>query len=45
MNPTARIAAFALALLATFGGGVAIGAAAGPLDDAPAPPSHNEHAP
>jgi hypothetical protein len=44
MNPVAKVAAFALALLAIFGGGLALGAAVGPFEDGE-PPTHVEHAP
>jgi hypothetical protein len=37
VNPLARLAAFALVLALLFGGGVAVGAAVGPLDEQPRP--------
>ena len=44
MNPVTKLAAFALALLAVFGGGLVLGAAAGPFGDDD-PPAHAEHTP
>jgi len=44
MTPAAKLAAFAVALLAVFTGGIALGTAVGPLDDPP-PPPHTVHAP
>ena len=42
MNVVARLAAFAVALVAVFAVGLALGAAVGPFDHAPAP-AHAEH--
>ena len=42
MSPLVKLALFAAVLVAVFGGGLALGAAAGPFDD-PAPPTHAEH--
>ncbi len=39
LSTPARLAGFAMALLLTLGGGYAVGAAVGPLDD-PAPAPH-----
>ena len=44
MNPLAKLAAFAVALVAVFSGGLALGAAVGPVDDTPAP-VHSSHTP
>ena len=45
MSPAARLAAFALVVAATFAGGAALGAAAGPEPDreAPAQPHEGVH--
>ncbi len=45
MNPLAKLAVFAVALTAVFAGGLALGAAAGPIDDPSPTPVHVEHRP
>jgi hypothetical protein len=42
VNAPARLGAFAVVLAAAFGGGVAVGAAVGPIDQ-PAPEPHPTH--
>lgn len=44
MSPVTKLAAFAVLLLAVFGGGLAVGAVAGPFDDGE-PPPQMEHSP
>ena len=44
MNPLAKLALFAVALVGVLGAGLGLGAVAGPFDD-PAPPPHEEHTP
>lgn len=44
MNPALKLVLFAVALLAVFAGGLAVGNAVGPFDDGK-PAVHAEHAP
>jgi hypothetical protein len=44
MNPLVKLVAFAVALMAVFGGGLALGAAAGPIGS-DIPTAHVGHTP
>ena len=45
MTPVVKLMAFAAVLVAVFSGGLALGAAVGPFDDAPPRTIHSEHRP
>ena len=46
MNTVAKLTIFVALLIVLFVGGLAVGAAVGPLDNTPTPaPSHVEHTP